>query len=153
MENLWKIYDFYLKNYNLLLGKDQSLSSINNVLDTLLSKYEESLDLVSPHSLSLIISSSINFIELFKLSGDEVQFSADFLFFIIHYFLLISKKSYVDRYLNILRNFYGQIWGFYQDIRNFNDAFESFINILFSTQLFNFNHSLNKIQEFIKEVG
>lgn len=74
LENLWKIYDFYLKNYNLLLGKDQSLSSINHVLDILLSKYEESLDLVSPHSLSLIIKSSINFIELFKLSGDEVKF-------------------------------------------------------------------------------
>ena len=71
-----------------MLGKGSDLSTIANILDILLTKYEESLDLVSPHSLSLIIKSSINFIELFKLANDEV-----FEFLLLLQFLNLNFKE------------------------------------------------------------
>ena len=53
-----------------MMGKGH-LASNSKALDILLAKYEGSLDLVSPYSLSCMIKSCANFIGLIQ-SSDEI---------------------------------------------------------------------------------
>lgn len=125
---IWLIYSFVLKNQ---IKFTPLLNNQHNLMKILLEKFQEIIDLISPHFLSSIVKC-------------------------VEYFIpaVISKESSeTDRqmlnqiYLTLFKN----IWEIKEDVRNFSDAYNEYLIVLFNKTLIENDHD-NYFKSLIKQV-
>jgi tRNA guanosine-2'-O-methyltransferase len=110
LNNTWKIYSFLLEKKSIC----QVLKENNkNIVNDLLTKYNESIELVPSQDLSSFIDSSTSFVQ--HICGD-------------------CKSQEI--FAQIIENLYFNIWENKEDVRNFIDSFNSFLNAIFCPQIF-----------------
>ena len=103
-ENMWMVYDF-------LLRENVSKKDVNTLLDTLLAKYKESLELISPQCLSAFVKCS-------------KQFSR-----------LITEPHQTKEWIEIFEHLYKLIWDIEVDVKNFNESLEEFLDNFLTEKL------------------
>jgi hypothetical protein len=107
-EIMWIIFDYVLgqpKLYAILKEKNP------NIIETLIKKYKEDIELASPHCLASLVKSAKNL--LFLVNSNDL------------------KSLHYKGFLEILSDLYKLIWDIQQDVKNFNDSFNEFLNLIF----------------------
>lgn len=127
-EIMWICINFLLGNPKLYaIAKSQNTS----ILENLIENFKETTELASPHSLASLVKSATSLNYLVNSSN--------------------SRGILYEKFLPILNSLYKFIWDNHQDVRNFNDSFCQFLELIFSRENLLFD-SDNLLKKFLVEV-
>jgi hypothetical protein len=108
-EIMWMCIDFLLGEPKLYaIAKEED----TDILENLIEKYKETSELASPHSLASLVKSATSLNHLVNSSS--------------------SREILFKKFLPILESLYKFIWENHQDVRNFNDSYNQFLELIFS---------------------
>ena len=120
---MWTIYDYLLGEAKIYAFLKETNA---NIVESLIAKYKEDLELASPHCLASLVKSAKSLLSLVT-SGD-------------------MRGKYHEDFLVILSNLYKLIWDIQQDVKNFNDSYNEFLDLIFCVEniAYDQDHSFKK---------